>query len=132
MLRRSVPRAPALAAVSAFFGRELDVCMHRIETTIAEARARGARLVVFPESALGGYLYEAKAGSPSPPVAPPPALPPHAEVWNRLARVAGDTVVCVGYTESAPGGPYSSAMCLTATACSATTVRCTSRRLRPA
>jgi predicted amidohydrolase len=33
-------------------------------------------------------------------------------VFDRLSRAAGSAVVCVGYTEAAPGGPYSSAVCL--------------------
>jgi predicted amidohydrolase len=33
-------------------------------------------------------------------------------VLERLAPIAGPTAVCVGYTEAAPGGPYSSAVCL--------------------
>jgi predicted amidohydrolase len=31
---------------------------------------------------------------------------------KRLIRAAGETVVCVGYTEAGPEGPYSSAVCL--------------------
>ena len=103
---------PAVAAVSAAFGRDIDACLARIEETVKTARRRGAQLIVFPESALGGYLYEAH-GSESPGVIPPPpALPRHAEAFERLSRAAGPAVLCVGYTEAAPGGPYSSAVCL--------------------
>ena len=38
------------------------------------------------------------------------AAPP--EAFERLARAAGPAVVCVGYTEAAPGGPYASAACV--------------------
>ena len=66
---------------------------------------------MFPEAALGGYLYEPRAGE-SMEVAPPPALPRHAEAFDRLSQAAGLAVLCVGYTEAAPGGPFSSAICL--------------------
>jgi predicted amidohydrolase len=39
-------------------------------------------------------------------------LPHHAEPFERLARAAGSAVVCLGYMEAAPGGPFSSAVCL--------------------
>jgi N-carbamoylputrescine amidase len=109
--RVGVPAVPALVAVSALFGRDLEACLARIERTVRIARSRGASLIVFPESALGGYLYEPRAGEAAA-VAPPPALPRHADAFDRLARVAGPAVLCVGYTEEAPGGPYSSAICL--------------------
>jgi predicted amidohydrolase len=44
--------------------------------------------------------------------APPPALRRDGEEIARVARLAGDVVVCIGYTEDAPGGPYSSAVCV--------------------
>ena len=53
---KAVKRTPAVAAVAASFGRDLERGLQRIELSIARARARGADLVVFPESALGGYL----------------------------------------------------------------------------
>jgi N-carbamoylputrescine amidase len=81
------------------------------ERLIDQSRRRGARLIVFPEATLGGYLYEPRAGEIVAMNAPP-ALPRHAEVFERLARAAGPAVVCVGYTEAAPGGPYSSAICI--------------------
>ncbi|MFZ0041287.1 MAG: carbon-nitrogen hydrolase family protein [Solirubrobacteraceae bacterium] len=101
-----------MAAVSGAFGRDLQVCLTQIERTIAHARANGASVIVFPEAALGGYLYELRPRDSPGLATPPPALPQHAEVFNHLARAAGPAVVCVGYTEAAPGGPFSSAVCL--------------------
>ena len=99
-------------AVSAAFGRDLELCLSKIAGIVGEARERGATLVVLPESALGGYLYEPRvAGAPSP-CGTPPALPRDGEIISRLAKIAGDVVVCAGYTEQAPGGPYSSAVCV--------------------
>jgi N-carbamoylputrescine amidase len=106
---RLTPAIPSIAAVAAPFGRDLDAGLQRIELTIAQARRRGAQLIVFPESALGGYLSEGPGVALAD--ALPPALPRHAEAFERLMRAAGPTVVCVGYTESAPGGPFSSVIC---------------------
>ena len=102
-----------MAAVAGGFGRDLDTCFERIERAVSQARARGARLVVFPESALGGYLWETHVPGVALPVAPPPALARDGEEVARLARIAGPTVVCVGYTEAAESGTHSSAVCVT-------------------
>jgi predicted amidohydrolase len=103
---------PAVAAVAGRFGRDLEVCLQQVGRTIERARARGAELVVFPESALGGYLFETSVPLLRTPVAPPPALDPNGEEIARLVRVAGPTVVCVGYTEATDDALYSSAACL--------------------
>ncbi len=111
-MSRHTPRTPAVMAVAARFGRDLPTCIAQIERIVRSARERGAALVVLPESALGGYLYEPRvAGAPAP-CAPPPTLPRDGEEIAAVARIAGDVVVCVGYTEDAPGGPYSSAVCV--------------------
>jgi len=111
--RRPFKDGLAVAAVADCFGRDLDRSLARIEGIVARARSRGARLVVLPESALGGYLYEPKVPGVIDLVAPVPALERDGEHVERLRRIAGETVVCVGYTESAlGGGVYSSALCL--------------------
>jgi predicted amidohydrolase len=112
MSRARRPAPPAIAAVAGMFGRDLDACAARIERAILRARARGARVIVFPEAALGGYLYEPAEGEAAHGVAPPPPLPAHHDLFRRLSLAAGPAVVCVGYTEAAPGGPYASAVCL--------------------
>jgi len=101
-----------VAAVAAPFGRNLEACLRTIEQSLTAARARGAELVVFPESALGGYVYEPHIPGTPLPVGAPPALSSDDEVISRLIRMAGDTVVCVGYTEKGDRGTHSSAMCL--------------------
>ncbi len=102
-----------MAAVADSFGRDIDRSIERIESTVVRSRSRGARLVVLPESALGGYLWEPKVPGVIDLVAPVPALERDGEHVERLRRIAGETVVCVGYTESAlGGGVYSSAICL--------------------
>jgi len=110
--RRKIGSVPAVAAVAAEFGRDMDQCLAQIARTVKRARARGAQLVVFPEAALGGYLYEPRLPVSRAPIGPPPALSPDGEEVAELARIAGPTVVCVGYTEAAPEGRYSSAVCV--------------------
>ena len=100
----------AVAAVAAGYGRDLDSSLFQVERAIHAARERGARLVVFPECALGGYLDDPPFGEGA---VPPPALAPDGPEIARLARLAGPTVVCVGYTEAAAEGLYSSAVCVT-------------------
>jgi predicted amidohydrolase len=99
-------------AVGARFGRDLEQCMAQVRRSVTDARTRGASLVVLPESALGGYLYEPHVAGAPVPCDAPPALRRDGEEIARIARWAGDVVVCVGYTEDAPGGPYSSAVCV--------------------
>ncbi|MDX6721346.1 MAG: N-carbamoylputrescine amidase [Solirubrobacteraceae bacterium] len=99
-------------AVSARFGRDLRSCMEQVERIVVHARECGAALVVLPESSLGGYLYEPHVEGAPAPCAPPPALRRDGDAIARVARLAGDVVVCLGYTEDAPGGPYSSAACV--------------------
>jgi predicted amidohydrolase len=99
---------PVIAAVASPFGRDLDDCLRRIARLLAAAREAGAELVVLPESALGGYIKE---GAAAPDL--PPALDPDGPEIAALVRLAGDTVVCAGYTEREGGARYSSAVCVT-------------------
>ncbi len=113
MLGRSrISSVPAVAAVAGEFGRDVARCLVQIARTVERARARGAGLVVFPEAALGGYLYEPRLPESREHLGPPPALAPDGEEMAQLARIAGPTVVCLGYTEAAPEGDYSSAVCV--------------------
>jgi predicted amidohydrolase len=100
-----------LAAASAHFGRDLDACLLRIATIVEHARDAGARLLVLPHAALGGYLADLRNLDPD---SLPPALDADSGVFTRLGRLAadGDMVVCVGYTESAGDDIYNSAVCL--------------------
>ena len=102
---------PAIAAVAAPFGRDIDAGLRTMERSIAAAAAQGAGLVVFPESALGGYLREPMPGETGPQL--PVALDPDGPEIAALIRMAGDTVVCAGYTEAgAEGRRYASAICV--------------------
>jgi predicted amidohydrolase len=100
--QRSASQLPALAAVAGSFGRDVGRSLDRIAVVVDEARAQGARMVVLPECALGGYMTGGDGIAPDGP-----------EI-ARLAALAGDTVVCAGFTEAAPGGgAFSSAVCVT-------------------
>jgi N-carbamoylputrescine amidase len=102
--------ARSTVAVAAPFGRDLEDAFARIERILAVARRRDAGLVVLPECALGGYLREPEGGAIAPDL--PPAIAPDGEEIARLVGLAGDTVVCIGYTEAGPQGPYSAAVCV--------------------
>ena len=98
---------PVIAAVAAPFGRDVEEGLARIGRLLDRARAAGAELVVLPESALGGYIREGGA-APDLPV----GLQPDGPEIARLTALAGDLVVCAGYTEAHAGHLYSSAVCV--------------------
>jgi N-carbamoylputrescine amidase len=100
-----------IAAAAAGFGRDLDVVFAQVERLVAQARERGADLLVLPESALGGYLIEASAEGE--PLDLPPALEPDGPEIRRLAALAREMTVVAGYTEAGPAGElFSSAVCV--------------------
>ena len=110
---------PVIAAAAAPFGRDVEEDLARIARVLGEARAAGAELVVLPESALGGYIREgarAAAGGAGAGAAAAPDLPPRLDPDGpeiaALVALAGDTVVCAGYTEADGGQLYSSAVCV--------------------
>lgn len=106
--------APAIAAVAAPFGRDIEAGLRTIGHSIVAAAAHGAGLVVFPESALGGYVHEPMPGESAPEL--PVALDRDGPEIAALIAMAGDTVVCAGYTEAGAGGRrYASAVCVNGT-----------------
>ncbi|MDQ3320647.1 MAG: carbon-nitrogen hydrolase family protein [Actinomycetota bacterium] len=103
--------ALSIAVAAAPFGRDLEQGFARIEALLAEARARGAGLLVLPEAALGGYLAnldDPDGGS----LGFPPALDIDGPELDRLARLAGPTVVCAGLCEEVDGERFNSAVCV--------------------
>jgi N-carbamoylputrescine amidase len=92
------------------FCSDVGVTLARVERTLVAARQKGARVVVFPECTLGGYLREPGPGESAPTM--PRALDPAGPEIERLIELAGDLVVCVGYTEGGERALYSSAVCL--------------------
>jgi predicted amidohydrolase len=99
-----------ILAIAQDFSRDVGASLAAVERVLAVARERGAGLVVFPECALGGYIREPLPDEMAPDL--PPALDPDGPEIERLVRMAGDTVVCIGYTEAGAHGHYSSAVCV--------------------
>jgi len=91
-----------IAAVAGPFGRDLGTVFARVERVLARARKADVALVVLPECTLGGYLGT---------TAPAPLDPEGPEI-ERLVKLAGEMVVCAGYVEASPGGPFSAAVCV--------------------
>jgi len=101
-----------IAAVSAPFGRDLDRAFADIEVVLDDVRAAGAGLVVLPEAALGGYLTDLSGGVPGTTPDLPPALDLDGPVLRRMAELAGELVVCVGFCESDGTHRFNSAACV--------------------
>jgi predicted amidohydrolase len=90
-----------IAAAAAPFGRDLEACFATIGRILGEARVCGARLVVLPEAALGGYVESLHEGDVA---EAPPALDPDGPELRRLAAMAGEMTVCAGFAEDGGGG----------------------------
>jgi N-carbamoylputrescine amidase len=103
-------RVFAVAALAAPFDRDVDAALARIAHHAERAREQGARLLVLPESALGGYVREPGPDEMAPDV--PAGLAPDGPEIARLIALAGDLVICAGYSELGPGGLYASAICV--------------------
>jgi predicted amidohydrolase len=97
-----------MAAVAANFDRDLDGDIARVAELIETARADGVELLALPEATLGGYLSDLDGNAP-----PPPALRVDGPEITRLAALAGDMVVTVGYCEDGGDVLYNSAVCVT-------------------
>jgi predicted amidohydrolase len=97
-----------IAAAAAPFSRDMDACFQTIERVVAEARAREVDLLVLPEAALGGYV-ETLHGDAE----PPPPLSAGGPELARVAELAGEMVICVGFCEDGGGGVrYNAAACV--------------------
>ncbi|MFC5678238.1 carbon-nitrogen hydrolase family protein [Aeromicrobium endophyticum] len=101
-----------LAAASAAFGRDLDEAYAQITRLVAEARARDVRLLALPEAALGGYLSTLHTdgdGADS----LPPVIDLDGPELRRVASIAGDMTVVLGFCEADAGTRYNSAAAVT-------------------
>ncbi len=98
-----------LAALSAHFGRDLSWALQRITAALADARRSEVRLLVLPDAALGGYLSDLRRPDPN---ALPPAITRDDPLLARIAALAGDVVLCLGYAEADGEDRYNSAICL--------------------
>ncbi len=88
-----------IASVAAPFGRDLGACLRTIQRALQEARVCGAGLVVLPEAALGGYVASLHGDCE-----PPPALDADGPELARVAELARDVTVCVGFCEDGGDG----------------------------
>ncbi|KWX04866.1 carbon-nitrogen hydrolase family protein [Carbonactinospora thermoautotrophica] len=98
-----------VAAAAARFGRDLEFDLRRIAKLIEDARRLGVSLLVLPDAALGGYLADLRHPDPE---ALPPALKPDDPLLMKVAEMAGEMVVCVGYCEADGEDRYNSAVCV--------------------
>lgn len=98
-----------IAAASAHFGRDVVRSMERIATIIAAAKRVNTSLLVLPDAALGGYIADLRSPDPD---ALPPTFPPDAAEFEQIRAMAGDMVVCLGYSEHAEGIRWNAAICL--------------------
>jgi nitrilase len=87
-----------LASVAAHFGRDLDRSLEKMSGIVGDARAAGVDLLVFPDATLGGYLTDLRHPDAD---ALPPALSEDGFHVGRVIAMAGDMVICFGYTEEA-------------------------------
>jgi len=100
-----------IAAVAASFGRDLHECMATVSRILDEARLAGASLVVLPEAALGGYLADLSGRRNTVADLPPPLAIDGPEV-QRVAELAGELVVCVGFCERDGDRRFNAAVCV--------------------
>ncbi|MET0929571.1 MAG: carbon-nitrogen hydrolase family protein, partial [Aeromicrobium sp.] len=100
--------------VAAHFGRDIDRSLEKMAGIVGDARSAGADLLVFPDATLGGYLSDLRHPDAH---ALPPALREESFEIGRVIAMAGDMVVCFGYTEEAvvDGEPvhFNAALCVT-------------------
>jgi predicted amidohydrolase len=99
-----------VAAAAAHFGRDLDACLHRIEAIVRHARRAGVKLLVLPHGTLGGHLAD---GDDPGPDDLPPMFTGSEPVFASVRALAGDMVICLGYTERVGPERFDTAVCLT-------------------
>ena len=106
-----------IAAVAAHFNRDVGFALHRIDAICADARERGAGLVVLPDAAIGGYLSRFRSADSHPDGVDDDVAPPAIDLDGpEIAAVrtaAADLVVCLGVCEREGARRYNAALCLT-------------------
>jgi N-carbamoylputrescine amidase len=106
-----------VAAVAARFDRDVAANLAAIGAHIEAARARGVRLLALPEACLGGYLSVLGGGRDGEFDESPDSLPPVMDVdgpeLKRVAELARDMTVVVGFCEADNGTRYNSAAIVT-------------------
>ena len=107
----------AVAAVAASFDRDVEANLAAIAAHIAAARERGVCLLALPEACLGGYLSVLGRGRDGEFDESPDTLPPVMDVdgpeLKRVADLAREMTVVVGFCEADNGKRYNSAAIVT-------------------
>lgn len=107
----------ALAAAAAHFGRDLDQDLAQVADLVAQARAEGASLLALPEASLGGYLSVLGSGRDGTHADAPDSLPPvidlHGHELRRVAELAREMTVVVGFCEGDGAERYNSCAAVT-------------------
>ncbi|MDD7965164.1 carbon-nitrogen hydrolase family protein [Actinomycetospora lemnae] len=103
-----------LAAAAAHFTRDVGFDLDRIKMIISHARDAGVALLALPDGALGGYLTDLRHPDVD---CLPPLLEPNGDEVRSVIDIAGEMIVCLGYSELGPDdgdGPvrYDAAVCL--------------------
>jgi len=99
----------SIGATAASFGRDLSFDLDRIAALIEAARRSAVSLLVLPDAALGGYIDDLRNPDRS---ALPPALALDDPHLRKVAELAGDMVVCLGFCEADGDRRYNSAVCV--------------------
>jgi N-carbamoylputrescine amidase len=109
--------ATTVAAVAASFDRDVEANLAAIAALIGTARERGVRLLALPEACLGGYLSVLGRGRDGEFDESPDSLPPVMDVdgpeLKRVAQLAREMTVVVGFCEAEGGERYNSAALVT-------------------
>jgi predicted amidohydrolase len=100
----------SIGATAASFGRDLSFDLDRIAALIEAARRSAVSLLVLPDAALGGYIDDLRNPDRS---ALPPALALDDPHLRKVAELAADMVVCLGFCEADGDRRYNSAVCVT-------------------
>ncbi|WP_433567279.1 carbon-nitrogen hydrolase family protein [Nocardia sp. CA-151230] len=107
-----------MSVAAAEFGRDMEACYATIAGLIEQAHARGSRLLVLPEACLGGYLPSLGGGAESDEAKQrrlrslPPALTLDGPELRRIAAMAGDLVITLGFCEADGDVRYNAAVTL--------------------
>lgn len=104
-----------IGAVAAHFGRDIARALPKIAGIIGDARASAVDLLVFPDATLGGYLTDLR----DPDLGElPTAVDIDGPEIRAIRELAGEMVVCIGFTELATDGGaprrYNAAACVSA------------------
>ncbi|WP_280502541.1 carbon-nitrogen hydrolase family protein [Nocardia farcinica] len=107
-----------ISVAAAEFGRDMEQCYRTIGALIEQARARGSDLLVLPEACLGGYLPSLGGAAESEEARQrrlrnlPPALALDGPELRRVAAMAGELIVTLGFCEADGDTRYNAAVTL--------------------